>query len=318
MAMKYVIASIMAFLILFLVVYSKQVSSQMGKTPSIADTQANSIPSPLTVAEDKDLSEMTEQVLRWTAQWQPGPHSFLKGGEVISYSLPQLLNQYAGQDIMLNVVRREASVTIYLVPLHLKYTARRLRSLGLSNPHPEYLAEDTYEACIAAEAQLEERLKSINETLSQLPSKPKTAKNAHTLEQTGVESYQETRPYRIPSSVVTLPEKDPQRDKQTEDFYSQLIVLAQTTIQNSRCSAGKSFYLTVPEFRPSDPAIYLLVSSSHQQDIAVEWFEFFREANSGEFSAYHVKSIELAGEGNYWATKIKQNKINTVKVTCAP
>jgi hypothetical protein len=309
--MKYVVICTVAFLILFLFAYSKQSGSRMESGHSIADEQASSHLSPLTEAEEKDLSAMTGQVLRWTAQWQPGPHRFLKNGEVVSYSLPQLIKQYAGQEITLNVVLSETSVTVYLVPLHLKYRARRLYNIGLSNPHPEQLTEDTYEACIAEEARLEERLRAISETTSVQMSKATSAL------ETSEEKRQEVRYYRIPM-VAASPEKDLERDKKTAGFYEQLIALAQTSIKQSYCSAGKSFYLTVPEFHLSDPAIYLLVSSSHQQDIAVEWFDFYREINSGEFGAYHVKSVELPGERDYWATTIKQWKNKALKVTCAP
>jgi hypothetical protein len=278
-------------------------------------------PQPLTPAEEADLGRLTGQCLSWIKLWQPGPYNFLKDDQVEPYFMPDIFKQYAGQDVEMNLAIRELTLTVYLVPLHFKYTVRRYYDSGLGVPVIDYFGEDTYAERVADEERVAEQMRSRSQALEDVirsaPPRPTTSVNFESSPSAkNKDSRQEVRIYKIPASIERPLHSTVLSTEQEKSLYEQIKEIALSEVRKFQCTNNQTLTVTIPDFQLGDPAIYILITPQKPEGASIEWIDFRREPYDGGYSAFHVKNISGEKEIKLWSELINERKISQLIEHC--
>lgn len=281
----------------------------------------------LTSAEEADLKKLTDQAVSWALIWNTQPTKCLQGDTVTPLDLRKTYEQHRGQQVEMTVVITEANVGVYLAPLHIKLGFRRLKDIGLSPPSPGYFCENSYQEYVAAETRKAEQQRPVGEQIReraeadpQISAILKSLRNKDSEASTS-KVQQDVRSYKIPDLAEHPVTPFGSWGEDKKQLFDRVAVISRKKVEEVFCEPGKSTRIIVPDFSVGDPSIYVLVEppssdNSSIDETSILWIQFTRNASTGNYDAYLVKSFGLPDELDWYRPLIENRRAKELNIIC--
>ncbi|MDQ3920082.1 MAG: hypothetical protein M3348_16575 [Acidobacteriota bacterium] len=127
---------------------------------------------------------------------------------------------------------------------------------------------------------------------------------------------QEVRTYQVPVPADNSVNGSVNWSGEKTTLYEKVVSVISDDIKQYRCNPGELVKVVLPDFNVGDPAVYVLVIPPGASETSIEWVGFMRVRSTGEYDAYHVKSIDLTERTKYRRSMIEQKKMRQLRVSC--
>lgn len=301
------------------------------KQRSIAQVEQSYQPAPsaLTFAEESDLQRFTQQAIAWVLVWWWPKMNCLQGNEIIEIDVAKLCKELEGQQIQANLITGERMLSIFLPALHIRIDFARLHEMGLGPPKVEFFCENSYEEYAIARKRFNEQVnENMKEAYERVKADPQIGKILEQIQKKADERMPkdemkrvETITYGVPLLIEPPVEGLESWSEQKKQLYERIIAVVNKEVEEAYCESGNITKVTVPDFNIGDPSIYILIEMSpsrnaFKSEAYIEWIEFDRDLQSGEYGAHHVKTISRVDDLKRFRSLIEQRKIEELNILC--